>query len=106
MPVPERDEKVPGAFILASGRHVLFQRLFVDRTALGSEIGSPERIREEVLGNLLTATAKRLFGPEIGHFLHPPPDGPLPPYLLMAEFMSPQPVRSEYHASVLLLCWF
>ena len=95
----------PGWYTLNTGRHVWLQRLHIRRTAYGIMLGKPMQVREDVLGRLRT-DAEILFGTVPGIFLHTPPDGPLPEYLFMAEYLSPQPVNESADLSMLVVCWF
>lgn len=95
----------PGWYALATGRHVWLQRVFIRRTALGIMIGKPEYVRDDVLGRLQT-DVEQVFGSVGGVYLHPPSDGPLPEYLVMAEYLSHQPINKSADLSTLVVCWF
>src|SRR5690348_9742085 len=95
----------PGWYTLATGRQVWLQRVHIRRSAMGIMLGKPEQVREEVLGRLPT-DVELVFGSVPGVFLYSPPDGPLPRYLVMAEYLSPQPVNEGADLSMLIVCWF
>jgi hypothetical protein len=91
-------------FRLASGRDVSLEQFHVRVSERGFLMGSPERIRAEVLGRLPKEAAQR-YG-SMGFLLREPPPGRLPAYTFFAELVSLRPLSPSSDCSALVLCWF
>ena len=91
------------SFKLPSGRDVSLQQLHIRVSELGFLVGSPARIRAEVLHSL-PAEITRRYGP--GFLLREPPPGRLPAYTFFAELVSHQPLSPGADCSRLVVCWF